>query len=158
MLILRPIEPADLDDLVALAARLDSVNLPSDRDFLEARIAHSERSFAGTLADGETGIYVFALEDTEAGRCVGTSMILAKHGTPEAPYLPNAAILDDYRCLPVDTTLASDLFVTGIDVLPGNVKLELGLAHFFRGGFAESAPNAAESDSTYFYTQAVIQL
>jgi len=85
VLILRPIEPRDLDVLVELAGRLDSVNLPSDRGFLAARIDCSRRSFAGTLEEGETGIYVFVLEDLEAGRCVGSSLILAKHGTPEAP-------------------------------------------------------------------------
>ena len=38
MLILRPVAIGDLGDLLALADRLDSVNLPNDRDFLEARI------------------------------------------------------------------------------------------------------------------------
>ena len=84
MLILRPIEGRDLDDLVALASRLDSMNLPSDRDFLWARICESERAFESGR-QGE-GIYLFALEDTEAGRCVGTSTIIAKHGVPGMPY------------------------------------------------------------------------
>ena len=39
MLILRPIEMRDLHDLVSLAGQLDSMNLPRDPDFLEARIA-----------------------------------------------------------------------------------------------------------------------
>ena len=38
MLIVRPAEAADLDDLVALADQLDSVNLPADRDFISERI------------------------------------------------------------------------------------------------------------------------
>jgi len=84
VLILRPIEVRDLEDLVALAGLLDSMNLPSDPDFLEARILESLRSFdAGKRG---RGIYVFVLQDTEAGRCVGTSMILAKHGVPDSPY------------------------------------------------------------------------
>ena len=86
MLIIRPIETDDLDDLTALADQLDSVNLPHDREFLAARIERSKRSFAGKLERGEPGLYVFALEDRDAGRCVGTSLILPKHGTPEAPY------------------------------------------------------------------------
>ena len=86
MLILRPIDPGDLDDLVALAEQLDSMNLPSDRGFLAARIEHSQRSFAREVEGGETGIYVFVLEDRDKGRCVGSSMILAKHGTPGSPY------------------------------------------------------------------------
>lgn len=42
---------------------------------------------------------------------------------PEAAYLPNEALIDDYRCLPVQETLDDDLFLTGIDVQPGNVDL-----------------------------------
>ena len=85
MLILRPIEPGDLDDLVALAKMLDSVNLPSDRAFLEERIGHSRRSFGNALRDGEPGLSVFALEDLATNRCVGSSMILHKHGVPGSP-------------------------------------------------------------------------
>jgi arginine N-succinyltransferase len=60
------------------------MNLPSDRDFLEARIDESLRSFE-TGKKGR-GIYVFVLIDSETGRCIGTSMILAKHGVPGNPY------------------------------------------------------------------------
>jgi arginine N-succinyltransferase len=86
VLILRPIGPADLDDLVALASKLDSVNLPRDPEFLKARIEASVRAFSQQLRDKEIAIYVFALEDTEAQRCIGTSTILSKHGVPGAPY------------------------------------------------------------------------
>jgi arginine N-succinyltransferase len=86
VLILRPVQDRDLQDLVALARTLDSVNLPDDPPFLAERIALSRRSFAGEIADWREGLYLFMLEDRDAGRCVGTSMIRAKHGTPDAPY------------------------------------------------------------------------
>jgi arginine N-succinyltransferase len=90
VLILRPVAAEDLDDLLELAAQLDSVNLPRDRDFLAERIAVSQRSFASACGrerlDWRACIYVFVLEDRAAGRCVGTSLILAKHGRPDAPY------------------------------------------------------------------------
>jgi arginine N-succinyltransferase len=86
MLVLRPIEEDDLDDLCDLADQLDSMNLPSDRGYLAERIERSERSFAGKLAPDEPGVYAFALEDTSAQRCVGTSLILPKQGVPGAPY------------------------------------------------------------------------
>jgi len=86
VLILRPITGDDLEDLVALAEQLDSMNLPSDRDFLSERIEHSRASFAGELEPDVPGIYVLVMEDSDAGRCVGTSMILAKHGVPGMPY------------------------------------------------------------------------
>ena len=97
MLILRPAEPGDLDALVSLADRLDSVNLPADRDFLAERIARSQDSFGGALEDWRQGVYVFALEDTTAGLCVGTSMVLAKNGRPGAPYFWLAVTREDRR-------------------------------------------------------------
>jgi arginine N-succinyltransferase len=86
VLILRPVRADDLDALVELARQLDSVNLPSDPDFLRQRIERSLASFGGKLEDWRQGVYVFVLEDTEARRCLGTSMILAKSGTPDSPF------------------------------------------------------------------------
>jgi arginine N-succinyltransferase len=86
VLILRPIEPRDADALLALAKQLDSMNLPAEPGFLAERIALSQRSFAGGLDDWREGIYVFVLEDSGLGRCVGTCTILAKHGRPGLPY------------------------------------------------------------------------
>ncbi len=97
MLILRPIDASDLDALVLLASQLDSMNLPSDRDFLAERIERSQRSFAGRIADWREGIYVFALEDTAARRCVGTSTIIAKHGRPGMPYFWLAVTTEERR-------------------------------------------------------------
>ena len=86
MLILRPIERADLDDLIALAEMLDSMNLPSDRGFLEQRINQSVRTFENRLGDEDRAISVFVLEDLETARIVGSSLILHKIGTPGSPY------------------------------------------------------------------------
>jgi arginine N-succinyltransferase len=86
VLILRPVAERDLDDLVALASLLDSMNLPSDRAFLAQRIHDSQRSFAGDVVRRTEAKYVFVLEDLARRRCVGTSTILAKHGTPEHPH------------------------------------------------------------------------
>jgi arginine N-succinyltransferase len=86
MLILRPIRLEDLDALVDLARQLDSVNLPSDPEFLRRRAEASVRSFGGKLENPQDGVFVFVLEDTEASCCIGTCMILAKTGTKAAPY------------------------------------------------------------------------
>ena len=102
MLMLRPVGERDLDALVGLARQLDSMNLPSDRDFLAARIEVSERSFAGSVDDWREAVYVFALEDTEAGRCVGTSTILAKHGRPGIPYFWLAVTREERRSVELD--------------------------------------------------------
>ena len=86
MLILREIAEDDLDDLVSLAEQLDSMNLPRDPEFLAERISRSHRSFKKNFEDWREAIYVFALEDTETSRCIGTSTIVAKHGRPGNPY------------------------------------------------------------------------
>jgi arginine N-succinyltransferase len=86
VLILRPVAPGDLDDFLALAGQLDSANLPQDRAFLAGRIATSLHSFAGELEDPRAAVYVFVLEDTDAGRVVGTSMIIAKQGRTGSPF------------------------------------------------------------------------
>ena len=85
MLILRPVARTDLGDLAELAVQLDSVNLPNDPEFLGERVLLSERSFAGGLPREECA-YVFVLEDQAAGRVVGTSLIVAKHGRPGRPF------------------------------------------------------------------------
>jgi arginine N-succinyltransferase len=97
VLILRPIETADLDALVALAHQLDSLNLPNDRDFLEQRIRVSQRSFAGQMKDWREAVYVLVLEDSDAGRCVGTSAIFAKSGRPGTPYFWLAVTTEERR-------------------------------------------------------------
>jgi arginine N-succinyltransferase len=97
VLILRPIADGDLEALAALAQQLDSVNLPSDRDFLAERIAASQRSFAAEAGDWRDSVYVFALEDSEARRCIGTSSLIAKHGRPGKPYFWLAVTREERR-------------------------------------------------------------
>jgi arginine N-succinyltransferase len=97
VLILRPVAAGDLDALVALADQLDSVNLPSDRAFLEQRIATSLTSFADTIDDWRERVYVFVAEDSETRRCVGTSTIIAKNGRPGAPYFWLAETTEERR-------------------------------------------------------------
>lgn len=86
MLILRPIETLDLDDLFVLAEQLDSMNLPRDHEFLKERIALSLRSFSRQNDADESPIFVFVLIDREVEKVIGTSMIMAKHGVPGNPY------------------------------------------------------------------------
>jgi len=102
VLILRPVAAGDLDALVALAEQLDSVNLPSDRSFLEQRIERSLCSFADAIDDWRDGVYVFAFEDTQTARCVGTSMILAKHGRPGLPFFWLTETTEERRSAELD--------------------------------------------------------
>jgi arginine N-succinyltransferase len=76
----------DVDQVLAVAEHLDTVNLPHDRPHIEGILDRSERSFTGELAvfDRE---YLFVLEDLKSKRIVGTSMIYAQHGTKRAPHI-----------------------------------------------------------------------
>jgi arginine N-succinyltransferase len=66
------------------------MNLPADPEFLVGRIALSGRSFRAARGedslDWREAVYMFALEDLETKRTIGTSLIMAKHGRPGHPY------------------------------------------------------------------------
>src|SRR5215208_3856426 len=85
MLLLRDAQRRDLEELKRLAARLDSVNLPHDDRALARIVEASARSFGGKIRDPFARSYVFVLEDPRAGRLLGTSMLIAQHGTRESP-------------------------------------------------------------------------
>ncbi|MDP3938838.1 MAG: arginine N-succinyltransferase [Deltaproteobacteria bacterium] len=81
--VIREGHPGDLDAIETLAELLDTMNLPRDRALLRGLLATSERSFRQQLAGGE---YVFVLEDRQRGRVIGTSLVIAKHGTVTSPH------------------------------------------------------------------------
>src|SRR5580698_297918 len=76
----------DVEQVLAVAEHLDTVNLPADRTSIEQLLDRAERSFAGELAIAERE-YLFVCEDLAAGRIVGTSMIYAQHGSKRAPHI-----------------------------------------------------------------------
>jgi arginine N-succinyltransferase len=86
MFLLRDAAPSDLEGLYQLATHLDSVNLPANHDVLKEILALSDRSF-GQEIPAMRREYLFVMEDTEQKKLVGTSMIIAQHGTPEAPHI-----------------------------------------------------------------------
>jgi len=76
----------DVDQVLAVAEHLDTVNLPADRGHIEAILDRSEKAFseAVPVADRE---FLFVLEDLAKQRIIGTSMIYAQHGTKRAPHI-----------------------------------------------------------------------
>jgi arginine N-succinyltransferase len=76
----------DVEQVLAVAEYLDTVNLPADRPHIETILDRSERSFAAEvpIPDRE---FLFVLEDLDAKRIIGTSMIYAQHGTKRAPHI-----------------------------------------------------------------------
>src|SRR5690554_6164200 len=81
MLVIRPLQETDLEDLYAMAQKAGKglTTLPADRGLLQRKIAHAQQTFNQRCAP-EAGLYLFALEDTEAGKAVGISGIQARVG------------------------------------------------------------------------------
>ncbi len=76
----------DVDQVLAVAKHLDTVNLPADREHIEAILDRSERSFHQELAPSDRE-FLFVLEDLTAKKIIGTSIIYAQHGTRRAPHI-----------------------------------------------------------------------
>jgi len=87
MLVLRDVQKTDLPGLKRLAAVLNTVNLPNNEETLEAIIDKSVKSFAGKVKEPFEREYLFVLEDVRNSLIIGTSMIIAQHGTYEAPHI-----------------------------------------------------------------------
>jgi len=87
MLLLRDVQRTDLEALGKLARVLDTVNLPANPRALAELVDHSIRSFSGRIRDPRERFYLFVLEDTAHKRILGTSQVIARHGTREAPHV-----------------------------------------------------------------------
>lgn len=81
-------EAASCDNrrILGLARELDSINLPTDSAELRDILKRSELSFRGRIRDRSRAVYVFCAENTRTRSLVGASMIIGKHGTPDAPH------------------------------------------------------------------------
>ncbi len=87
MLLLRDVARGDLAGLKRLAATLNSVNLPNNEKVLTGLIKKSVDSFAGKIENPFEREYLFVLEDLRNDTIIGTSMIIAQHGTKDAPHI-----------------------------------------------------------------------
>jgi len=84
--LLREAVPADAPHVLRLARLLDSINLPTEKNDVNALIQRSRQSFRGKIKARQDGVYLFVLEERAHHRIVGTALILAKHGIPESPH------------------------------------------------------------------------
>ena len=87
MLLLRDAQKGDLKGLQRLAAVLNSVNLPNNEEVLAQLIERSVKSFSGRIKNTFEREYLFVLEDLRNQTLLGTSMIIAQHGTYDAPHI-----------------------------------------------------------------------
>lgn len=96
MYVIRDARLDDLPGLKALAAVLNTVNLPNDENALKELLDLSVRSFAARVKNPLRREYLFVMEDTTTKQLVGTSQIIAQHGTREAPHI-YFDVLDEER-------------------------------------------------------------
>lgn len=88
MLVIRPSNRDDLDELVRLAeeAGVGLTTLPRDRRLLQRRVTASEHALADDVQRPGGEQYLFVLEDLTTGRLAGTCGLIAKVGGFEPFY------------------------------------------------------------------------
>ena len=87
MYVIRDVQKSDLPALRKLASELDTVNLPNDEKQLSSIVEKSARSFDGRIRDPFEREYLFVLADAARDKVIGTSLIIAQHGTRDAPHI-----------------------------------------------------------------------
>jgi arginine N-succinyltransferase len=85
--LIRSVRESDLEDLERLSELVYFINLPSNRDLLKEKIRLSVDSFNGHIQDKFEREYIFVLVDQKSSRVIGTSMIIARHGSPDIPHM-----------------------------------------------------------------------
>ena len=76
----------DIDQVLAVAEHLDTVNLPAERSHIETILDRSVKSFGGEVPVPERE-FLFVLEDLTRQKIIGTSIIYAQHGTKRSPHI-----------------------------------------------------------------------
>jgi arginine N-succinyltransferase len=94
--LIRDAGPEDHKGVHHLASILNTVNLPNDPKVLKGILQLSRESFTRKLKDPLHREYTFVMEHVPGGEVVGTSQIIAQHGTREAPHI-YFDVLDDER-------------------------------------------------------------
>jgi arginine N-succinyltransferase len=85
--VIRDVQRSDLPGLKKLASELDTVNLPNDEKELSSIVEKSARSFDARIRDPFEREYLFVMEDLRSGKVIGSSLIIAQHGTRDAPHI-----------------------------------------------------------------------
>ncbi|TMA12493.1 MAG: arginine N-succinyltransferase [Deltaproteobacteria bacterium] len=87
MYVIRDGQKSDLPGLRKLASELNTVNLPDDERELSSILEKSARSFDGRIRNPFEREYLFVMEEPRSGKVIGSSLIIAQHGTRDAPHI-----------------------------------------------------------------------
>ncbi|MBY0369677.1 arginine N-succinyltransferase [bacterium] len=85
--LIRSVREDDLEGLHQLSQQVYFINLPDDREILKEKIRISLDSFNGEIEDKFAREYILVLENLEDHSLVGSSMIIARHGSPGSPHM-----------------------------------------------------------------------
>jgi arginine N-succinyltransferase len=135
MMVIRPVQMDDLNELVNLAAKTGSglTTLPNNRDYLEKKIESSQKAF--NLADTTLSddCYLLVLEDTDSGKIVGTSGIIPAVGKsrPFYTYKVNKTV---HHSPSVNVYRESEFLTLTNDFTNQSELCSLFLSPEFRGG------------------------
>ncbi len=77
----------DEEGLLRLARMLNTTNLPNEGQGIAEILRHSCASFEGKIENPEDRLYLFVLEDKSVGGIVGSSQIIARHGSSSLPHI-----------------------------------------------------------------------
>lgn len=82
--IVRSAQREDIQQIYELARQFTLLNLPAEKRAIEQKVERSIASFNGehTRNDAE---YMFVVVDCESDEIAGSSMVIAKNGTPNSP-------------------------------------------------------------------------
>lgn len=88
MIIVRPVNIADLDHLmdIAIEASPGMTTLPPDRKTIERKILLSSKSITNTVKEPGSEVYLLVMEDCSTGKLVGTASVIAKLGIDDQFY------------------------------------------------------------------------
>lgn len=128
MFVIRQAFQRDTDQILAVAKHLDTMNLPAHRDKIEEIVLRSEQSFSSGVEPEDRDL-LLVLEDADAAKVIGTSMIHAQHGTRRAPHVffrvvneeRYSVTLDKYvvhQCLRIGYNYDGATEVGGLILLP----------------------------------------
>ncbi len=115
MFVIRDARPSDLAGLARLAAILNTVNLPNDQAALESLVDLSVKSFAGRIKNPLRREYLFVMEDTDTGLLVGTSQVIAQHGTREEPHIYFDVLSEERYSATIDRHFRHTMLRIGFD-------------------------------------------
>ncbi len=85
--LIRSAREDDLEGLFELSQQVYFINLPEDREVIRKKIELSIASFNGDIEDRHKREYIFVLESLEDHKLIGSSMIIARHGSLQEPHM-----------------------------------------------------------------------